>query len=135
MKILPLVGYKSFRALNAFHVLLLGLKMIPLYAELSYERFFEDFKDRPEEEKEKLIRQAAVLVELKQDEVEALLSFSTDKNGVPISAENVKNLDPGQIHEAIVAVCMQIGRIKVDLVTEDEKKKFQDSASIFDRSS
>jgi len=121
-KILPLVGYKSLRALNAFHALLLGLKMLPAYQAVGYESFFASFGEKTDSEKEKLLREAAVFVELQQDEVEALISFATDKNGVPYSSVNLKNLNAGELHEIIVSVCMEIGRIKIDLVSEEEKK-------------
>lgn len=122
-KILPLSGYKSLRALNAFHALLLGLKMLPSYQAEGYESFYASFNERTEEDKEKLLREAAVFVQLQMDEVEALISFATDKNGVPYSAVNLKNLGAGELHEIIVAVCMEIGRIKIELVSKDEKKK------------
>lgn len=122
-KILPLTGYKSLRALNAFHALLLGLKMLPAYQAEGYESFYASFSERTDSDKEKLLREAAVFVQLQQDEVEALLSFATDKNGVPYSAVNLKNLNAGELHEIVVAVCMEIGRIKIDLVSEEEKKK------------
>lgn len=129
-----LKGYKSLRALNAFSALLLGLKMLPAYIEIPYEEFYESFSEKTEGEKESLLRQAVAFVRLEQDEVEALLSFCTDKNGVSYSAINMKNLSPADIHEMIVAVCMEIGRIKVDLVSEEEKKKLRNSRSTSERS-
>lgn len=121
-KVLPLKGYKSLRALNAFHALLLGLKMLPMYIAEDYETFYSAFKDKTEDEKEKFLRQAVVFVQLEQDEVEALITFVTDQNGVPYSAVNLKNLSLDELHEVIISVCMEIGRIKIDLVSEDEKK-------------
>ncbi len=123
MKILPLVGFKSLRALNAFNALLLGLKMLPAYIGETYETFFTSFQVKTEAEKETLIREAAVFVELQEDEVKALISFACDKNGIPYDDTNVKNLSAGDLHEIIVAVCMEIGRIKIELVSESEKKK------------
>lgn len=123
MKILPLKGYRSLRALNAFHALLLGLKMLPAYMGENYEEFYASFTEKSEAEKERLVREAALFVELQEDEVKALVSFATDKNGVPYSAVNIGNLDAGEIHEIIVAVCMEIGRIRIEIISEDEKKK------------
>lgn len=134
MKILPLKGYKSLRALNGFHALLLGMKMLPAYILEDYESFYASFKDKTEAEKEKLIREALVFVQLAQDEVEALVSFATDKNGIAYSAVNVKNLDAGELHEVIVAVCMEIARIKIELVSESEKKNSLGSQSISEAS-
>lgn len=123
MKVLPLTGYKSLKALNAFHALLLGLKMLPAYITISYEEFYASFQTKTDEEKEKFIREAVLFVQLQEDEVEALIGFSTDQNGIPLSKINMKNLGPGELHEIIVQVCMEIGRIKIDILSEDEKKK------------
>jgi hypothetical protein len=121
-KILPLTGYKSLKALNAFHALLLGLKMLPAYIQEDYESFYASFAEKSEKEKEKLLREAAVFVQLAEDEVSALITFATDKNGVPYSGVNLKNLKVDELHSIIVAVCMAIGRIKIEIVSEDEKK-------------
>lgn len=119
---LPLVGYKALKALNAFSALLLGLKMLPAYAEIPYEEFYESFGDKSESDKETLLREAVAFVELEQSEVEALVSFATDPNGCEYSAVNLRSLELKDLHEIIVAVCMKIGEIKVDLVSEAEKK-------------
>lgn len=129
-KVLPLKGYKSLRALNVFHSLLLGLKMLPVYLSQSYESFYESFKDKTDGEKEKLIREAVLFVQLQQDEIEAVVAFVTDKNGIPYSTANVNNLGMDELHEIIVAVCMEIGKIKIDILTEGEKKNSLASASI-----
>jgi hypothetical protein len=135
VKVLPLKGYKSLRALNAFHALLLGLKMLPAYSEQSYESFFESFNQKTEQEKETLIREAVVFVELAEDEVESLISFATDKNDIPYSQVNLRNLSPAEMHETIVAVCMEIGRIKIDLVSQTEKKNCPPVLSISENNS
>lgn len=122
MKVLELRGFKSLRALNAFNTLMLGLKMLPAYMGESYEVFFDRVSKMSPEDQEKLIREAAVFVELQKEEVEALVGFCADPNGVPYSAENVKNLGPKDLHEAVVAVCKEIAKIKIDLVGEAEKK-------------
>lgn len=122
VKILELKGYKSLKALNAFNALLLGLKMLPAYVLVPYEEFFAAFQDKTEAQKEKAIREAALFVQLQEDEVEALIGFATDKNGVPYGKSNLKNLGPKDLHEIIVAVCMEIGRIRIDILSEDEKK-------------
>ena len=122
MKVLELRGHKSLRALNVFHTLMLGLKMLPAYMGESYEEFLSRIDQMDSASQEKMIREAALFVELQKDEVEACLSFCADANGVPYSKENVQNLGPKEIHEMIVAVCMQIAKIKIDLVSESEKK-------------
>lgn len=129
MKVLPLKGYKSLKALNAFNALLLGLKMLPAYINENYVDFYASFKEKTDAEKETFLREAVAFVNLERDEVEAIISFSTDKNGIPYGPANIANLGPKELHECIVAVCMEIGRIKIDLVTEEEKKNFLDSVS------
>lgn len=122
MKVLELRGFKSLRALNAFNTLMLGLKMLPAYMAESYEQFFGRVSEMAPPDQEKLIREAALFVELQKEEVEALVSFVADGNGVPYSAENMKALGPKELHEMIVAVCKEIAKIKIDLVGEHEKK-------------
>jgi hypothetical protein len=128
MKVLELRGYKSLRALNVFHTLMLGLKMLPAYVGEAYEDFFARVSDMPPADQEKLIREAALFVELQKEEVEALVGFCADPNGVPYAASNLKNLGPKEIHEIIVAVCLEIAKIKIDLVSDAEKKNLKISA-------
>jgi hypothetical protein len=122
MRVLELRGFKSLRALNAFNTLMLGLKMLPSYMGETYEEFLGRIAEMPPQDQEKMIREAALFVELQKDELEALICFCTDPNGVPYSAENVKNLGPKDLHECIVAVCKEIAKIKIDLIGEHEKK-------------
>jgi hypothetical protein len=109
--------------------------MLPAYITIGYETFYDSFKDKTDSEKEKLLREAVVFVQLGQDEVEALIGFAADKNGVAYSAVNVKNLGVDELHEIIVAVCMDIGRIKIELISEEEKKNYQSSGSTLEASS
>lgn len=125
MKVLELKGYKSLRALNAFNALMLGLKMLPAYHHFTYEDFFFTIQNMTEHEQQNMIREAANFVELQKDEVESLISFCADANGVPYCAENLPNLVPKEILEIIVAVCVKISQIKIDLVTKEEKKNLK----------
>lgn len=128
MKVLELRGFKSLKALNAFHTLMLGVKMLPSYITESYEDFYGRVSQMPPQDQEKIIREAALFVELQKDEVEALVCFCADSNGVPYTAENLKALRPDQILEIVVAVCVEISKIKVNFVREDEKKNSLSSA-------
>lgn len=127
MKILPIKGTNSLNALHAFNSLLLGFKMLPSKITEDWEHYYESFKDKTDEEKEKILRESLMFVKLEKDEVEAIASFATDKNGIPYSAASIKNMDLNDLFEVIIAVCMEIGRIKITLVSEDEKKKFPNS--------
>jgi hypothetical protein len=128
MKVLPLKGYKSLKALNAFHTLLLGLKMLPAYALEAYDEFYEGFANKSEAEKEKFLREAILFVPLQPEEVDSLIAFCTDSNGIAYQEANIKNLGPDELVECIVAVCMEIGKIKIELMSQDEKKKSLSSA-------
>lgn len=122
IKVLELKGIKSLKALNVFNTLLLGLKMLPMYMQSSYEDFYDKVQEMPHVEQLKLLREAAMFVELQPDEVEAVIGFCTDRNGVPYGSSNIKNLKPDEILEMIVAVCGEIAKIKISLISEDEKK-------------
>jgi hypothetical protein len=121
-KVLELKGYKSLRALNAFHTLMLGLKMLPSYLGESYEDFFSRISEMKEDDQAKIIKEAALFVELQKEELDALVCFCCNKNGVPYSDENKKNLGPDELVEIIVAVCLSIAKINIDFVTSNEKK-------------
>lgn len=122
MQVLELKGYKSLRAMNAFHALMLGLKMLPQYMGETYEEFFSRIQEMPEVDQLKLIKEASLFVELQEEEVKSLICFCTDKNGVPYTGENLKSLKPNQLIDIIVAVCGEIAKIKIDFVSEKEKK-------------
>lgn len=128
MRVLELRGLKSLRALNAFHTLMLGLKMLPSYMGESYEDFYGRIAEMDEAGQEKMIREAALFVELQKEEVEAIVSFCADANGVPYGPANLANLGPKELHEIIVAVSKEVARIKIDLVSETEKKNCAASA-------
>lgn len=130
-KCLPLKEYKSLKAMNAFYSLLLGLKMIPGNSHYGFEEFLSIIEGMSTEDQLKTFEQGAKLVPLEEDEVKALICFCTDKNGIPYTAENMKNLSPSDLVEIIVTVCMEIVKnIKVDLVTPAEKKNLETSQLI-----
>lgn len=122
VKVLPLVGLKSLRLINVYQALMIGYCMVPRYAKEDIHGFLEQLKQGPERELENVIRTAASVVELDGNEIEAVVSFAADPNGIPYGKANVGNLGPGDLHEIIVAVMMEVTRIKVDLVTPEEKK-------------
>lgn len=122
-KVLPLKDYKSLRALNAYCALMIGMKMIPAHQHLTLEEFFALVEAMEPEDQLKVLTNGAKIVELQPEEVKALVCFCTDKNGVPYTAENLKNLGPGELVEIIVTVCMEVLKnIHIDLLTAEEKK-------------
>lgn len=121
-RVLELKGYKSLRALNAFSALVLGLKMLPAYMKESYEEFLARLQAMPLADQKTMLRQAAQFVELQREEVEALAAFYADPNGVPYTAANLASLSPDKIIDIIVEVSAEIAKIRVDFVSEAEKK-------------
>ena len=120
---LPLKDVKSLRALNAYCALMIGIKMLPSYGHLSLEEFFDIVEAMAPEDQIKCLTTGAKIVELSPDEVKALVCFCTDKNGVPYTAENIKNLGPSELVEVIVTVCFEVLKnINIDLITKEEKK-------------
>lgn len=128
----PLTGFRSLRVLNVFSSLLLGLKMLPESRNVTYVEFLASYKDKTDEEKETDLRHALQFVELDEEEVNALVHFASDPNGIPYSSANVKNLSADEIFEICIAVLMEFSKIKITLVSEDEKKKSLTSRSILE---
>jgi hypothetical protein len=127
-KCLPLKDSKSLRALNAFYALLIGMKMIPGNQHLSLEELAHIVEAMTPDEQLVFLTNGAKIVPLDPDEVKALVCFCTDKNGIPYTAENLKNLGPGELVEVVVTVCMEvIQNIHIDLVTKEEKKNSETS--------
>jgi len=122
IKVTPLVGYKSLRALNAFHMIMMGLKMVPIYAFIPYEQFYASFDEKTEEEKELFLREGLAMIHLEDDEIDALIGFCCDKNGIPYTKANIKNLDLKQIYDCCLAVIIEISKIQITFLTESEKK-------------
>lgn len=122
IKVLELKGYNSLRALNAFSALMLGVKMLPQYMLEDYDSFMIRVGEMPEEKRREMLFQAAKHIELDKGEVEALICFCLDPNGIPYSSANLKNLSFDQILECVVEVCMEISKIKIDIISDSEKK-------------
>lgn len=130
MKVSEIKGYKGFRAFNAFHKLMLGLKMLPHYLAKPYEQFFDMIAEMPAEDQRKVIREAAVFVDLEKEELEAMACFAHDPNGVAYEPSNLKNADPQVILNIIESVGFEIVKFRIDSVTETEKKNSETSPSI-----
>lgn len=122
IKTLELKGTNSYTAMQVFHKLMLGLKMLPSYGHLSYEEFYKMMDLLSDQEKERKIREAALFVSLEKDELEALIYFCADKNGVRYGPENMKALSPDQIMELIVAASIEFSKIQINFLSEAEKK-------------
>lgn len=126
-KVLPIVGFEAIRALNSFSTLMLGLKMIPEHLHKTYEEFLDEMHALDDDGLRKKIRLALHFVELDKDSVHALMGFATDANGIAYSASNIRTLSPDQAIEAMVEVCLVVARMKITIVTEEEKKRLKTS--------
>lgn len=122
LKVLPLEGLKSLRAFNVFHTLLLGYKMLPSKLNMTYEAFIEEFDSSTEEEKAKILREATALVPIEQEELDALTCFCHDVNDIPFTKVNTAKMNPAQLVDVVVAVCLEISKIKLYSITENVKK-------------
>lgn len=123
MKLLELKGLKSLRALNTFHRLMLGIKMLPSYMLEDYDAFYARVEKMPTVDQRRVLTEAARMVDLSPEEFEALACFATDDNGVPFDSNSLKNLKPDKLVEIIVEVGMLFMKINLDFTTPDEKKK------------
>lgn len=123
IKVDPLKGVKALSALNAFSAVIIGYKMLPIHLTETFDEYFQNFRDMDDAKKEAILRKALFFVELDQGEVLSLISFVRDPNGVPYTRHNVNNLSIVDLHEALVAVCLEIGRIDIDIIGDSEKKK------------
>lgn len=122
LRVLPLEGLKSLRAFNVFHTILLGYKMLPSKIKMTYEDFLEEFEAATDDDKAKILREAAAFVPIEQEELDALTCFCCDVNGVPLTKINTAKMTPEQLIDVIVAVCLEISKIKLYSISEDVKK-------------
>lgn len=122
IKVKPLVGFDALKAFNAYHTLLLGLKMLPDYMAETYEAFYERIEAMPEADQLKMIKAAVTHVPLQKEEVEAMALFVNDPNGVPYGPSNLKSLPLDKVIEIVISVAFEISKIKVTLLSDSEKK-------------
>lgn len=117
-----LIGTDAFRAMQVYCKLVLGLKMLPMYETFEFSDFFNLIGDMPEVDKKIVLKEALLLVDLNNDEIAQLCSFGLDKNGVPLSKNNIKSLTIPDQFEVMLEVCLKLTDIKVDSITDDQKK-------------
>ncbi|WP_424244948.1 hypothetical protein Dip510_000055 [Elusimicrobium posterum] len=122
VQVLPLKGLKSIWALNAYNVLLFGLATEQALAGQGFEETYKNFEGLPLEAKELQLRRAAGLVNLQEDDMRNLIAFAKDANGIPFTDANTAKLAPEDIIDILVAVCLEISKIKVYSIAEREKK-------------
>lgn len=122
VKVLPLVGPDTYWALQSYIKLLFGLKMLPMYMGMTLEELFESIESMSVADRQKIVRQAVLLVTLDRDELQALTRFAADKNGVPFTKENTKAMPADEYMQIIHAVVQEIAAIDNNFLTASEKK-------------
>lgn len=115
-------GMKSLRVMNGFYRLMTGLKMLPHYMAEEPDEFFAKIEKLGLDEKRKLLVEAVRVVALEPEEVEGMIYFATDPNGAPFTANSIGNLTAQEINAIIVEVCLRVGEMKIDIITDAEKK-------------
>lgn len=131
MTVLKIKGLASLKAWNVWQQLLLGVSCMPEHCTEKREEFFKRVSEMSSEEQEKIIFKAINFVPVDSEDLKGLLTFVADKNGVPYSSENIRNLELQEIVEMIFLVCKELAKIgPTDLVSEDEKKKSEITQSI-----
>lgn len=122
MKIKELKGYPSIRAYAVYQRILLGLLSIPAVLGIAPQDFIDGFEDKPRDERRILLIKACAVMDLSDDEIDSLLYFAVDNNGVALSRINTAALGPKELTEVIVEVCLMASDAKVHSLTKDQKK-------------
>ena len=71
------------------------------------------FEKSTDEEKKDIIKLGADTFNLSLEEVCFLVGLVEDANGVPYSKANINNLQPQEIINIIIAVCLEISKVTV----------------------
>ncbi len=137
IKVAIIKGVDSVQGVQAYHKIMMGLTMIPAYAAFSPSEFLSKIDEMSDDDQEKVIRQAIEFgVRLETEEINDLIKWACDSNGVRFTKENIKNLTPFEFIEAMVAVCKQMASDhKIYLISEDEKKNLKISPSTLEKPS
>lgn len=108
-------GIKGLYAFKALQTLLLSFYLLPEFKteKESYDDFLRRFSDMPEEEKRSVLNKSLYFAGIDTKEIEALICFAKDTNGIPYGKHNINNLSIEQMFEIIVDVCLAVARIKV----------------------
>lgn len=82
--------------------------------DMSFDVFFRWFDSLDKDRKRSLFKLSAIHgITLDQEELFALLKYTKDANGVPVSKANIGNLTVTQIANNIVDVCMELSEENV----------------------
>lgn len=115
-------GLKSVWAFNAYYSLVYGLAVEQAHLGQDIETTFAKFEALPAEKKTEQLRHALKIVNLSKDDMLNLLAFAVDKNGIPYAQRNLETLQPQEILDAILAVCVKLAELKPRTADESVKK-------------
>lgn len=122
IKTKELRGLESVWALNAYHTLVRGLAIEQACMGQEMDATFAKFEALDAAGKERELRRAFTLVNLSEEDMQNLLRFALDANGIPYSDRPLKKTGPEELIEAMVAVCLEISKITPRVCPEDVKK-------------
>ncbi len=122
VRVKELRGLKSVWALNALATLIYGLGTEQACLGQDYETTAAKFEALPDEEKEKQLRHALEIVNLTSADMMNLLEFAIDANGVPYAQKKLEKMGPHEIVEAMLAVCLELAKLRPQVCPEDLKK-------------
>lgn len=128
IKTKELRGLQSVWALNAYSTLVYGLATEQACLGQDYETSTAKFEALPLADKEKQLRHALQIVNLSKDDMQNLLAFALDVNGIPYSQKNVDKLPPMELVEAMLAVCLELAQLRPQICPEDAKKNLNPAA-------
>lgn len=108
-----LKGIKSVRVMQITSMLMLGLLMLPINMNKKFDDFYSEILEYDEAAQRKVLEDAIRFVELKDEELLAVMGFCKDANGVQIDKSNIGNYNPAEIMDMVVEVCLQVFKIDV----------------------
>lgn len=108
-----LKGIKSVRVMQITSTLMLGLLMLPINMNKTFDNFYSEILEYDESDQRTILEDAVRFVELKDDELSAIMGFCKDANGIQIDKSNINNYNPAEIMDMVVEVCLQVFKIDV----------------------
>lgn len=108
-------GIKGLCAFKALHTLLFNYYLLPEFKKdkETYGDFLKRFHKMDDDEKREVLEMSLYFAGIEVKEIETLVSFAEDVNGVHYSKASMNNLDFPQLFEIIIDVCLEVAKIKV----------------------
>jgi hypothetical protein len=113
MKIKEIKGQRGVRAFNIYSKLVIGIGMTYFNHEKNFEEFLKSFEGYEIEKKRQLLKWACLMVQLDDDEIEALTRFVADDDGIAYEKPALAQLKPSEIVNMMVEVALKISETSV----------------------